>query len=318
MLRFAPWDDAGMRNKLLIACLALAFAGCSSSTSPVFPIVTGGGGGTPGTHLYVGDDSATGRISQFSLPLTAASVPTFTITGAANNVSIGLDAAGHIAVGDFAGHLAYVGTLPLSASSTPTATFNNGAAVNAGAIAFTSAGSMYVSSTGANVYGYTSPFSNASVPSTTTTAAGLTSAIGLAFDAAGNMYVGNAGGAGSNIYVFAPPYTGAPTVVTTAVAGTAYRKLALNSTQLFVANVGGTGGIYVYTLPLTAASVPAFIIPNAQDPEGIAVDSSGNLYSGNLNNSTVTVYSPPFSAASVPATTVTVAGYAIFGIAIGL
>jgi hypothetical protein len=133
------------------------------------------------------------------------------------------------------------------------------------------------------------------------------------------MYVANAGAASSNIYVFAPPYTGAPTVVTAGVAGAAYRKLGMSATQLFVANVAGTGGIYVYNLPLTAASVPAFIIPNAQVPEAIAVDSSGNVYAGNLNNSTITVYSPPFSAASVPATTLVVGGgtYAIFGMAIG-
>jgi hypothetical protein len=161
-----------MRNKILSVCLMLAFAGCSSSTGPIFPIVTGGGGGTPGTHLYVGSDSAAGPIAQYSLPLTAASVPVFTLTGAANNVAMGLDAAGHIAVGDFAGHIAYVGTLPLSAASTPTAQFNNGASANNGAIAFSSAGNMYASTDGANVYGFSPPFTNATVPATTTTAAG--------------------------------------------------------------------------------------------------------------------------------------------------
>src|SRR5258708_16829275 len=98
------------------------------------------------------------------------------------------------------------------------------------------------------------------------------------------------------------------------------RKISISTTQLFAAEVSGsTGRVDVYTLPITAASAPAFSITNGTNtPEAVALDALGNLYVGNLGNSTVTVYSSPFSGASAAVTTMTAAGSpAIFGIAIG-
>ena len=98
-----------------------------------------------------------------------------------------------------------------------------------------------------------------------------------------------------------------------------YRKIALSSTQLFVASVAGAPGrVDVYTLPITAASVPAFSMTNVNTPEAMAMDSSGNLYVGNLTDATIRVFAPPFSASSTPTTTLTLTGtFALFGIAVG-
>ena len=54
-------------------------------------------------------------------------------------------------------------------------------------------------------------------------------------------------------------------------------------------------------------------------PEGVALDAAGNLYVGNLGDSTVTVFAPPFSSGSAPTLTFTVNNgtFTIFGIGIG-
>jgi len=310
-----------LRRSFPLLAAVLLTLGCQSSTTlnvPTIPTVV---------HFYVANDNAAGTIVQYTLPLTAGQASNFAFAFP-NGVAVAVDANGNVAAGDNAGHLTYY-TTPLSAATTPAAAFNNGAASNNGQLAFSTAGSLYAPNVGNSVNVFTRPFSNASTPSQTITAAGMVSVIGLGFDTAQNLYLANAGagtaitcgsGAGtcSNIVVFAPPYTGAP-IFSTNVLTTAYRKIAISSTQLFAANVAGAGGIDVYNLPITAASAPAFRIANAQTPEGLALDANGNLYAGNLNNATVTVYTPPFSAASAPSTTLTVSAgaFAIFGIAVG-
>jgi hypothetical protein len=235
-----------------------------------------------------------------------------------------------LAVGDNAGHLQFF-TAPLSGASVPSAAFNNGTASNDGQIAFTSAGDFWVGNVSNQVNMFTHPFSNVSSVSASVTNAGLVSAIGTAFDAAQNLYISNAGsgtaltcssGAGtcSNLLVYALPYTGAP-IISTNVPSTAYRKVAVNATQLFAASVAGaTGKVDVYTLPITSASAPAFsLTTGVNTPEALALDAAGNLYVGNLSNATVAVYTAPITSGSVPSLTFTVSAgaFAIFGIAIG-
>jgi hypothetical protein len=305
----------------------------SSSLGELYVISSSGGiydtpVATP-LHLYVGDDNTPGVVAQFDLPLTARTTTNFSI--ASNNVvAVAVDAFGNLAVGDNAGHLQFF-TAPLSNASTPAAAFNNGTASNNGQIAFTNAGDFWAADVSNRVYGFTHPFSNASTPSAFVTNSALVSAIGTAFDAAQNLYISNVGvgtagtctsGAGtcSDLLVYAPPYTGAP-IITPNVASTAYRKIAVGATQLFAASVGGsTGRVDVYNLPITAASVPVFsLVAGVNVPEGLALDPSGNLYIGNLGNSTVTVYSAPIASNSSPTFTLTIANnpFAIFGIAVG-
>jgi hypothetical protein len=314
-----------MLRRALFAAALVLIAGCNGSNSvppsvvpTPTPIPTPIPTATPvPQHLYVGNDNGAGQILQYTLPLTAASVANFGVASA-NNVSVAVDGTGNLIAGDFAGHLTFF-PAPLSAASVPTATFKNGSATNNGQIAVTAAGDIFAATDGVAVNGFTHPFTNASTPSSTITNAAGTNAVGAALDASANLYVSNAATT-SNLFVFAPPYTGAP-ITTPALAATAYRKIAVSSTQLFATSVAGTTGrVDVYTLPITAASAPAFAITTGMNtPEGIALDAAGNLYVGNVNNATITVYAPPFSAASAPAVTLTVgpAPFAIFGIAVG-
>ena len=325
-----------MRRLLLfLALVGLATACNGGSTSPP-PFKTGVAAPTPTPtptpvppHLYVGNDNPAGSVLQYNLPLTASSTSNFAIPSS-NVVAVGVDANGNLAVGDNAGNLKFF-TAPLSGASTPAATFHNGTASNNGQIAFLPSGAFWVSTVSNRVNGFTPPYSNASTPSAFVTNAGLVSAIGTAFDATQNLYVSNAGvgtaltcssGAGtcSNLFVYAPPYTGAPTISTN-VANRAYRKIAVNATQLFATSVSNSPGLVdVYNLPITAASAPAFsIVSGVNLPEAVALDASGNLYVGNLADATISVFSPPFSSASVPTLIykVSTGTFAIFGIAIG-
>lgn len=320
-----------LRRSLVIVALAALAAGCNSTPTfhnaitPPTPSPSPG----PVQHLYVGNDNTPGGIKQYTLPLTAASVANFTI--ASNNVtSVAVDATGNLAVGDFAGNLSYF-TAPLSGTSTPAAAFKNGTASNDGQIAFTTAGTFWAATDANSVNAFTPPFSNASTPSGNVTNAALAESIGVAFDTAQNLYISNAGtgatlinctsgiGTCSGLVVYALPYTGAP-ITTPNIASTVYRKVALSATQLFATSVAGaTGKVDVYALPITSSSTPAFqITMGVDDPEGIALDASGNVYVGNLANSTITVYAPPFSANSAPTVSLQITGaFEIFGIAIG-
>jgi hypothetical protein len=265
-------------------------------------------------HLYVGNDNPAGGVQQYTIPVSNSSTSNFLVPGN-SVVAVALDATGGMIVGELSGALKYF-TPPLSGASVPTATFSNGGASNNGQSAFLPSGDLFAATIGNKVNRFSPPFTNSSTPTQTITLAGG-SAIGVGFDAAQNLYVSNAAGA-SSIFVYAPPYTGAP-LITPALPGVAYRKLTIIGNQLFVNDVAGTfGKVDVYNLPLTVTSAPAFSITNGiNSPEGAAADLSGRLYIGNLSNATVTVYSAPFSAASAPIATVTASAgsFAIFGIA---
>lgn len=304
-----------VRKVVIFLALSGLIAGCNgtgtSSTTPPVVVIQ---------HLYVGNDNTPGTVQAYTLPITAASTAAFAF--ASNNVvAIGLDANSNALVGDNAGHLQFF-TAPLSAASTPSVTFTNTGASNNGQIVFNLGGQAFVANVSTAVNQFTPPFTISSAPSAVVSG-GLVSAIGDTLDNLGDLYVSNAGtggGTSSNLEVFTPPYTGAPAVTTPNQAATAYRKMGGSGTTLFVCSVaGGTGRVDAYSLPLSNTSVPAFAITTGINaPEAIAVDQNGNMYVGNLGNSTITVYAPPFSAASAPTVTLTLPGtFAIFGIAIG-
>jgi hypothetical protein len=310
------------------AVVAGVGAGCNGGSTSPPPFFTGTAAPTPTPtptplpqHLYVGNDLASGDIRQYNLPITSATqAANFTINAAGAVASVELDANGNLAAGLFlTGQIAFFNA-PLSAASVPSATFANGTA-NIGQGVFTPAGDLWAITTGNRANLFTHPFSNASTPSAFVTNAVLGTWVGAGLDAAQNLYITHS--ANNNVYVFAPPYTGAP-IVTPGLSGatTGYRKLTVSATLLFVCsdNGTGTGRVDVYTLPITAASAPAFAITTGVNaPEAVALDVAGNLYVGNSGNSTVAVYAPPFSTASAPTVTLTVStgAFAIFGIAIG-
>jgi hypothetical protein len=302
-MRRSPW-------LLIVAVLLSAcHTGTSSSPPTAAPSVQ---------HLYVGNGTASGGIAQYTLPLAIGATPNSTITSS-NTVALAVDANGNLAAGDSAGNLTYF-PAPLSSASVPTASFGNGAFRSVGQVAFSPSGDLYSGTLRANVLKFSQPFSNSSVASLVITSAALVSAVGVQFDSSSNLYVANAGPAGSSLFVYTPPYNGAP-FVTSVINNVAYRKIAISGTRLFVASSApGSGKIDAYALPISPVSVPIFSITNGiANPEAVALDSTGNLYVANLANATVTMYVPPFTAASSPVMTLNApaTNWALFGIAIG-
>jgi hypothetical protein len=272
----------------------------------------------PPQHLYIANASpAGGGIAQYTLPVTAGSAPNFTIATYRAD-SVGVAANGNVASGQVNGKVDMF-SAPLSGTSAPAATFTFGQnPTGTQGIAFTPAGDFFIS-TAYGVNGFTHPFSNTSAPSSTITNAAMTYINGVALDAAQTMYLSNATSTTTNLLAFAPPYTGTP-VVTPAIAGARYRGIAVTASRLFVGqDMGSIHRVDVYMLPLTSSSVPAFAITTGvHGPEGVALDSQGNLYVANFFDADVTVYAPPFSSASAPTVTLPVpSGFFLYSLAIG-
>lgn len=285
-----------------LCCVALVvLAACNGGVVSPPPFATGT---AASQHLYVVDGG--GRVSQFTLPLSATSTSNFVLPTRPFMVGASVDTNGNLAVTSI-GATVQVFNAPISGSTTPAATFTLASMPTEGKLAFTAAGDLILTTNAASVYLITHPFSDASTKSVLVTNPALT-ALGVILDGAGNLYVSNPGsnvfnsfaGPGSNIFVYAPPYGGSP-IITPLVPATAYRAEAVSATQLFVVSNQPPTRVDVFALPITAASVPAFSITNGiAEAQGLALDAAGNLYVGNHGDATVAVYAPPFSPASAP------------------
>ena len=299
-----------------IACLAA----CGGSTTPPVPGPPGPPSGTQ--HLYAGD--FTGPAHQFALPLTS-STPTATLSLASNVSAVAVDSAGNVAIGDVAGNITIFNG-PITGSPSASATFKNGTSPFVNNLAFNNTGDLFATTNSNSINVFTHPLTSASTPSQVITSVNLTKSVGVVLDSANNLIVSNSPSlAGSNLLVYAPPYTGLP-IATAVVPASSYRQIAISGTQLFVVNsLVSASKIDVYNLPITAASVPAFLISNglsggSVSGNGVAFDSSGNLYaglSGNLGTTDsggVRIYVPPFSGASAPNVTT---GVFAFTMAVG-
>jgi len=314
---------AGLQVTATATTSATAPVGDTSEFSPCINVAASSPPPLPPfpQRLYVGNNQVPGGILEYSLPLTPGSTPNFTIPTPVGVISVGVDSNGNLASGTLGSGTSYF-QAPLSAASTPSATFPGGGPLNSSySTNFVPSGpqlNQFWSATGsAEIDRFVPPFNNATTSAQQTVLPGAIGTFGIAFDSSLNMYVAN-GSSSSNIYVYAPPYNNPPTVTTALLSNTLYRKEAVSGNQLFVAAAGnGVGRVDVYNLPLTNASAPAFSISNGINiPEALAFDSLGNLYVGNLAAGTITVYAPPFLASSVPTVTLNLpAGTAVFGIA---
>jgi len=290
---------------LFLAALIACLAACGGSSKPVPP------GPPPGTqHLYV--NGTTGHALQFALPLTgSAPSATLSLATASDVSALAVDSAGNVAVGAFGGSISIFNG-PITGSGSASATFKNGSSTFVDNLAFNSAGDLFATTNSNTINVFTHPLTSASTPSQVITNVNLTTSVGVVLDSANNLIISNAPTpTSSNLLVLAPPYTGLP-IVTAAVPAAFYRQMAINGTQLFVvASQVSASRIDVYNLPINAGSAPAFFIGTglfggSATGNGVALDSSGNLYaglSGNLGTTDsggVRIYAPPFSGASAP------------------
>jgi len=298
---------------IFVAALIGCLAACGGSSKPTVP------GPPPATqHLYT--SGTTGHALQFALPLTGTTpAATLSLPTAIDVSAMAVDSAGNVAVGAFGGSISIFNG-PITGSSSASATFKNGTSTFVDNLAFNSAGDLFATTNSNTINVFTHPLTSASTPSQVITNVNLSSSVGIVLDSANNLIVSNVPSPlGSNLLVFAPPYTGLP-VVTAMVPAASYRQMAISGNQLFVVNsLVSASKIDVYNLPITAASTPAFLISNglfggSVSGNGVALDSSSNLYaglSGNLGTTDsggIRIYVPPFSGASVPNVTTGVFG----------
>ena len=306
--------DVRMPLRLFAVIFIVCLAGCGGSgKTPVPP------GPPPGTqHLYA--NGPTGHALQFALPLSG-STPSATLNLAPTlDVSaLAVDSAGNVAAGSFGGSIS-IFNAPVSSSASPSVTFQNGTSTFVDNLAFNSAGDLFATTNGNSINVFTHPLTSASTPSLVISGVSLISSDGIALDSANNLIVTNAPTPiSSNLLVYAPPYTGTP-IATAAIPAASYRQMAISGTQLCVVNSQVSGSkIEVYNLPITASSAPAFLISSgifggSASANGVALDSSGNLYAGLSGNlgppdaGGIRIYVPPFSAASAPNVTTSAFG----------
>ena len=254
-----------------------------------------------------------GHAVQFSLPLTGSTPSaTLNLPPTIDVSAVAVDSAGNVAVGAFGGSIS-IFNAPITGSASASATFKNGTSTSVENLAFNSAGDLFATTNSNSINVFTHPLTSASTPSQVITSANLTISDGIVLDSANNLIVSNSlpGPTASNLLVYAPPYTGLP-IATATVPAASYRQMVISGTQLFVVNSQvSLSKINVYNLPLTAASDFAFLISNgisggSATGDGVAVDSSGNLYAGLSGNTgppdmgAIRIYVPPFSAQALP------------------
>jgi hypothetical protein len=182
---------------------------------------------------------------------------------------------------------------------------------------------------------------NTSSPIFATVRTGVSSPGDVKFDAVGNLFVANS--AGNTVTEYAPPYTGAPiATISNGINGPTQLAFAPNGTLAVVNTIGGNVTVYAppfassspttipaaalsetfdasgslwlgtpssgvrrYASPFTTASTTAS--SGVSSPEGIAFDSSGNLYVANHGNNTIEAFSSS-ALSGAPTATATMAG----------
>lgn len=268
----------------------------------------------PQQRLYAADYGTSGQVRAYNLPLTASSTP-YASFAFPFSISVAADGSGNLAGADNSQNLE-VFTGPVTNSTNASASFTNGGTAGNSQIAYAPSGKLFTTSQSASVKIFAPPFSNSSTASGQVTDANIANSYGIAFDASGSLYLSGL----MKLDVLPNEGASTPSVQMTYPSGAAVRDVALGNGTFAAANPGsgGTGNLLVYTLPLSNTSTPAATITQGiNNPAGVAIDASGDIYVSNMGNSTISVYAPPFSNTSSPTLTLTVPSASLYGLFTG-
>lgn len=167
------------------------------------------------------------------------------------------------------------------------------------ALAFDSAGDLFVANELGSVNVYAPPYAQAP----TAISQGINHPQALALDARGDLFVAN--GNGSNtVTLYSQPYGGAPAATISAGVNDPVALALDPAGDLFVVNAAANS-VTVYAPPYTGE--PATISKGLSAPNSLALDAHGNLFVANVNATpnSVVEYSPPYSEQSAPVATIT-------------
>jgi len=305
---------------LLVAMVAWGIGGGCKSTSTV----------AQGQSIYVTQSNG-----ELVFPITANGsdvAPTRSISGTSfsDGHRSAVDASGNIYVTDADNSSVAIFGPNASGDAAPTGIISGqstGLDFPSG-IALDASGKIYVANqSGASVTIYAAGTTGNTAPTVTITT-GLSRPNGLALDGKGNIYIADEGN--GNILEFAANPTGNETATATITTGLGYvHALALDSAgNIYVtdANGGGgvgslwnrfftvyaavaaTGSVTVYAAGATGNATPTATISGSSTglnhPNGIAIDSDGNIYVANNGGPSVTVYAKGATGNATPTATI--------------
>jgi hypothetical protein len=189
-------------------------------------------------------------------------------------------------------------SLYITGQTSPAAIVQNGV-VGPQALAFDTAGDLFVANQAGSVTVYAPPYNQLPVSITN----GVNHPQSLDLDARGDLFVAN--GNGSNtVTLYSPPYGGAPAATITSNVDDPVNLALDSNANLFVVNATANT-ITEYAPPYTGT--PTTITKGLNTPGSLAIDPHGNLFVANLNSTpnSVVEFEPPFSIASAPVATIT-------------
>jgi hypothetical protein len=215
-------------------------------------------------------------------------------------------------------------SLPATSISAPVGSNSNGVK-DPQSFAFDSTGDLFVADCASCAPGgtdavteYASPYTGAA---TTLPAAGLNQPVALALDHSNNVAVASSnGGSGGfvTVYLGAPSYAGAATIVAAADSTTFSKPVALatdiGGTEFLIADNGNDQVYLCGPAFTTQCGTGSTIHTGVNAPTGVAEDGLGNLYVANNGGNNVTSYAAGAFTGAV--TTISTGGDTPFGIAV--
>jgi hypothetical protein len=309
-----------MKNAAL-ASLLFALVGCGgggggSTTPPNLPTPTPTP--TPAARLYAaGDAVPSNAIAYFTAPFTAASLPAASIATASGGeiAGVAVDNSGNVVASDEFKNTITGYTRP---NPTTTTAFTLGTSFEPAGIAFDASGKFYVANYTGNAIDVLSTPLSATSTITPLVTNGVSAPSAICFDTAQNLYVVNGPAGTIEAYAAPYPYAGTPVQVSVGVGNVFDCAYDATTNQLIVSHSNfATGNVYIYNLPLTAASTAAATIAlTTTSPTDVAADKAGNLYVG-VDLPGIEVFAPPFTSASLPTLTISPTANAINAMAFG-